>query len=71
MKKTYITPIIMIDETRMTGTILDSSRPHVDEYGNVVFPGGESEGGDADDGCAKEIIEMNENEKDPFESGLW
>jgi hypothetical protein len=49
-------------------SILDNSNPHVNDEGNVVFPGGEGEGGDADDGCVKEL---NEIETDPFKDGLW
>lgn len=71
MKKTYITPIIMIAQHIMRDNILDTSNPHVNDEGNVEFPGGEGGGGDADDGCAKEINEMIENDKDPFDSGLW
>ena len=70
MKKTYITPIMMIELQRLTSSILDNSNPHVNGDGNVEVPGG-GEGGDADDGCAKEINEMMENEKDPFDNGLW
>ena len=71
MKKTYFTPIMMIEQQRLTSSILDNSNPHVNGDGNVEFPGGEGEGGDADEGCAKEIHELMESEKDPFDNGLW
>ena len=73
MKRTYITPIMMIDEMRLTNGILDNSAPHVNDDGNVDVPGGGGggEGGNADDGCAKEINEFLEEEKDPFDGGLW
>lgn len=68
MKKTYISPITILQTQRLTMSILDKSNPHVNDEGNVVFPGGEGEGGDADDGCVKEL---NEIETDPFKDGLW
>ena len=71
MKKTYFTPIIMIEQQRLTSNILDNSNPYVNGEGNVEFPGGEGESGDADEGCAKEINEIMESEKDPFDNGLW
>jgi len=54
----------------LTNNLLNNSNPHINEDDNVVFPGGEGEGGDADDGCVKEINEL-ETELNPFENGLW
>ena len=71
MKNTYITPIMIIEHPRMKNNILNASNPHINEEGNVEFPGGDGEGGDADDGCVKEINELIENEKDPYKYGLW
>ena len=68
MKKTYTTPIMMIEQLRMRNSILDTSKPHINDEGNAEFPGGEGEGGDADEGCVKEF---NEIETDPFKDGLW
>ena len=70
MKKIYTTPIMMTAQHILRDSILSTSKPHINDDGNVEFPGG-GEGGDADDGCAKEINEMIENDDDPFDKGLW
>lgn len=72
MKRTYFTPIMMIEHPVMMMSILKGSKPHINDDGNVEFPDeGDGESGDADEGCVKEIIELIENEKDPFVDGLW
>lgn len=70
MKKIYISPTTIEEEMNLTNNLLNNSNPHINEDDNVVFPGGEGEGGDADDGCVKEINEL-ETELNPFENGLW
>jgi hypothetical protein len=68
MKKTYSLPITILENQILTEHLLDNSNPHVNDEGNVEFPGGEGEGGDAYDRCVKEI---NEIETDTFKDGLW
>ena len=65
MKKNYIIPSTMNEEAINIYNFMQTvSDPHINDEGNVEFPGGDGGGGNADDGCAKD--------RNAWESGgLW